>query len=82
MSKEEYEEFLAKNQEKPLDNMIGFKERTPVSQLKKWQKNLQINANVLTTQCKIAIEKPPTEKEERKMIRDIEQNMRKNAKLK
>ena len=34
---------------KPLDNMIGFKERTPVHWLKHWERNLQINANVLTT---------------------------------
>ena len=81
-NKELYKSFLAKNIEKPVDNMIGFKERTPAPMLKKWQKSLHINSAGLTTHCKIVIDKPPTAKEERKLIKDIERNMRENEKLK
>ena len=62
---------MNQNKDKALDNMIGFKERTSAQQLKKWAKNLQINADVLTTQVKPDKNRDPTEKEERKMIRDI-----------
>jgi hypothetical protein len=39
MSAEEVKDFFAKSKEKPLDNMLSFKERTPVSELRKWEKN-------------------------------------------
>ena len=49
MGMEELKAYLSKGEEKALDNMIGFKQRTPAEQLRKWEKNLQINADVLTT---------------------------------
>ena len=62
--------------------MLGFRERTPASQLKKWSKNLMINADVLTTQCKDAAQKDPTAKEERRMVREIKTRQKREAKLK
>ena len=67
-------------EQKPLDNMIGFRERTSAAQLKHWEKNLQIKSDILTTQCKIKPQKDPTAKEERKMLKDIKKNMRMEAK--
>ena len=62
--------------------MIGFRERTTEAQLRIWQRNLQINSDILTTQCKIKLQKDPTEREERKMVRDIKRNMVRDAKRK
>ena len=56
--------------------MIGFKQRTADTELRKWEKNLNINNDVLTTQVDFKFCKDPTEKEERKMVRDIKKGQR------
>ena len=59
--------------------MIGFKQRADENDLRKWEKNLNINNDALTTQCNFFTEAHPSEKEERKMVRDIKQQQRKDA---
>lgn len=74
--------LLKQSQDQPLDNMIGFKQRTDESDLRKWEKNLNINNDMLTSQCDMTTKFAPTEKEERKMIREIKNSQRREAKLK
>ena len=50
--KKSLRDVLMKQQvEQPLDNMIGFKQRADQNDLRKWEKNLNINNDALTTQC-------------------------------
>ena len=62
--------------------MIGFKQRADENDLRKWEKNLNINNDALTTQCDFLLEAHPSEKEERKMVRDIKNQQRRDAKQK
>ena len=64
---------LLKNQGKlkALDNMVGFRERTPVPQLKQWERNLNINSKILTSQVNTELEYVMTAKEERRMVKEI-----------
>ena len=49
--------------EQPIDNMIGFKERTPATVLRKWEKELLINAKNLTSACRIETNDNMSDKE-------------------
>ena len=51
--------------------MVGFRERTPVPQLKQWERNLNINSKILTSQVNTELEYVMTAKEERRMVKEI-----------
>jgi len=69
-------------QEKALDNMLGFKERTPALQLKRWEQNLQIKPNVLTTQVNVSPHLDLSLKQQRRIVRDIRKKQKREATLK
>ena len=62
--------------------MLGFKQKTSANELKKWSKNLMINSDVLTTQCKYETKAVPSAKEERQMVREIRTRHKHEAKIK
>ena len=57
---------------KAIDSMLGFKQQTGDIQLKKWEKNLQVRPEMLTSQCAYKKEQNVlTDKEEKMIINEI-----------
>ena len=62
-------------QQKPkiIDQMLGFREQTGAFQLKKWEKNLMIKPEKLTTHCVFnKSDREISKKEEKQIVKDIQ----------
>ena len=65
-----------------IDNMIGFRERTPDIQLQRWAQNLQIDSKILTSQAKEEPYENIEDELEKIIIQDIKAQMKHESMMK